>query len=262
MISTRFGIKLWTINEESFRVCENLLEKGIFNYLELYVVPDEYNLDSLERFSKYEVILHAPSFNHKFNIVNKDKIFHSAIKSIIDVSNVVKSDYTIFHPGVQIKKSSENHLKYVISNLKEIDGLGLKVILENVPDLALDGSTKLIASLFEDFEYVIKETDTLVCVDIAHTIASANAFRIDPIVYLKKFLEIKPFIFHFCNSYYDTLTDVHLDIDKGNLPLNKIVKLIPENSLISLETPKKDMKNLTDDVRNLHLLKGFFKNSK
>ncbi len=256
MESIRFGIKLWTINEESFQACENLLESKTFDYLELYIVPNEYDLDSLSRFSKYDIILHAPSFNHKFNIINKNNIFHNAIKSIIEVSEVVRSTHTIFHPGVKIKKTNQNYLEVVINNIQEIQEQGVEVILENVPALALDGTTELIASRFKDFKFIIEKTKALVCIDIAHTVASANKFKIDPLSYIKNFLELEPYMVHICDGDYNAITDKHLSISKGSFPLTNILQLLPRDVHISLETPKVDFKKLKDDIENLYLLKN------
>lgn len=256
MKSIRFGIKLWTINEDSFQACENLLKNQTFDYIELYIVPNRYNLDSLSRFSKYEVILHAPSFNHKFNIANKNNIFHDAIKSIQKVSEIVNSTHTIFHPGVKVDKTKQDYLEVVIDNIKEIQELGIEVIIENVPVLALDGTTKLVASSFEDFKLITEKTGALKCIDIAHTVASANFFKIDPMSYIKIFLELEPYMVHICDGDYNALTDKHLNINTGTFPLIDVLKLLPRDIYVSLETPKSDYLKLTDDIDNLNLLKN------
>lgn len=255
----RYGIKLWTKNEESFLKCIQLLDEKTFDYLELYIVPDNFNSDSLLQFSNHEVILHAPSFNHNFNLIDKNEVFQKSLKSIKEVSEVVNSSLIIVHPGVQTIDLRQKLFDIVIANLKEIQELGLEIILENVPALALDSSTKMVASKYEDFKYVTNAAKTLVCIDVTHTICSANAYNIDPLIYLKKFIELDPFMIHFCNGNLESLVDLHLDIDKGNFPLKEILRMIPRNASISLETPKTDFKGLTNDVRNLELLKHLLK---
>jgi len=250
----QLGIKLWSSNLSSFSKCLELLETKTFDYLELYVVPNIEVHNFIGNFSSYDVILHAPSFNHKFNLIDNNDIYNNGLASVIDLSDVVKSKNVIFHPGIIFEGMEQNFLEKAIQNINDIQELGLFVILENVPSIGIDNKSKLVAPNIVEFEYLVKETNSLICVDVAHTFASANYFKEDQLDFLKSFLKLKPEIIHLCNGDYSAITDKHLALDDGDFPLENIIPLLPNGVKISLETPKNDMINLTDDVRNLNIL--------
>ncbi|MCG3260820.1 MAG: hypothetical protein H7644_13790, partial [Candidatus Heimdallarchaeota archaeon] len=53
----------------------------------------------------------------------------------------------------------------------------------------------------------------------------------------------------------ESVVDQHLSIGSGEYPLKKIMKLLPANQLISIETPKHDFVNLSSDIKDLKILK-------
>ena len=70
----KLGLKLWSTNTESYlREAQRLYSLGIYDYIELYVVPN--TLDTLENWKKLNIpyVLHAPHFAHGVNLANSEK---------------------------------------------------------------------------------------------------------------------------------------------------------------------------------------------
>ncbi len=255
MKNFQLGIKLWSSNENSFPKCLELLEKNIFDYVEMYVVPGQKLVNELKKFNSHEVILHGPSYNHSFNIIDKNKNYFKGLKSVLEISNMVESKKVIFHPGIINNETIPDPLSLTILHVEEIQAMGIEVILENVPHIGIDGKTKLVAAEFNEFKLLKKKTDAQTCIDVAHTIASANIFKENPLHYFEKFLELNPMMIHLCDGDYNSTIDRHLGFNKGNFPLVEIIKRIPDKIKISLETPKEDFVNLSSDIQNLNIFK-------
>jgi sugar phosphate isomerase/epimerase len=61
-------------------------------------------------------------------------------------------------------------------------------------------------------------------------------------------LTLEPEVFHLSDGDMDTPYDHHRHLGKGSYPLEEILSMIPENSLLSLETPR-DSRDCLDDFK-------------
>jgi deoxyribonuclease-4 len=255
--SHRIGVKIFTTNKQSFRKLREFYEKGIIDYIELYIAPEEVDIDSLNILKGIPIIFHAPHINHGFNLRDRDKIFDVSINTIRKVSEYFKVSTIIFHPGLE---SGENDIEAIKKTLKELKQ-DYDIILENMPKAPVRGQRNIIASNFQEFREIINETGLKVCIDIGHTICSANYYQENPLDYLKSFITLHPFMFHIGDGDFSSQTDVHKSLLEGDFPLSQILAMIPPNSRITLETPKSDFVLLNDDLMNLQILKNLIRAS-
>ena len=99
----KIGLKLWSINTDYYyEEAKRLYDNGVFDYIELYVVPD--TLDKLDIWKKLNIpfILHCPHFMHGFNMAKFEKkecnfTIYQQVKRFADELN---AEFIIFHGGV------------------------------------------------------------------------------------------------------------------------------------------------------------------
>ncbi|MFW9975815.1 MAG: GNAT family N-acetyltransferase [Candidatus Thorarchaeota archaeon] len=255
--SYEIGVKIFTTNKESFRKLRELHEKGVIDYIELYIVPEVVDTDSLSVLKDLPIIFHAPNINHGFNLRDKDRIFDSSLNTIRNISNYLKVNTIIFHPGLESGKRDIKMIKETLLELKQ----DYDVILENMPKKPVRGQRNIIASNYEEFREITTDIELKICVDIGHTICSANYYGENPLEYLQKFINLRPFMIHIGDGDYSSQADIHKSLLEGNFPLIEILSLIHPNSRITLETPKSDFILLSEDLMNLQILKNLIRAS-
>jgi len=241
------ALKIYSTNTESFPMLKQLLKQGIIDYIELYIVPgsDVPDLKGLP------LIYHAPNFNHSFSITNHDDVYNRSIETIREHIKVLGNNPIIFHPGC-IQDPEQDNVEQLISTIRE---LKFDIILENVPKKGYNVDLNLLIHKPEEYEEVIRETGVKFCLDVGHAVAAARTEAADPIDFIKKFMALKPYMYHVCDSNINEEHDSHLPIGEGNIPLGDIMKLIGD-ARMTLETPRKDYINLTDDIENIRKLKS------
>ncbi len=251
----RLGIKIWSINGDSFPRLKEMCDAGIINYIEMYTVPGSYDEALLSQLKGLPIIFHAPNFSHGFNIRDENDVYIESISTIKKFFKFFGNKPIIFHPGWEV---GGDDLSIVTGRLKTLLADGFDIILENVPKLPIRGEVSLLASAFEDFKKMARETGVKVCVDVGHTIASANYHGEEPIRYLEKFFSLDPYMIHLCDGKIDGNKDEHMDIGTGSFPLQKIADMVPPDAFVTLETPKSDFKELSEDIRNLSKIRSLF----
>jgi len=246
----RLGLKIYSTNSEAFPKLIEFIEKRIIDYIELYIVPGS-DIHELDVLKGLPLILHAPNYNHSFSITNKDSVYSKSIKTINQIMGLFNEKRIIFHPGY-IADTGRDNISNLIKTLKELD---YDIIIENVPKNGYNGDVELVASTPAEFKRIVKEAGVKFCLDLGHAIAAANTHNEDPVSYIKKFIELRPYMYHLSDGVYKEEFDTHIDLGQGDYPLKEIVSLLPHDATISLETPKNDFSELTEDLKNLDYLK-------
>jgi endonuclease IV len=241
----RIGLKIWSKNIESFGMLTHLHGCEQIDFVELYTdsqVP-EFQLQEL---SGIPIILHAR------NTINAAETASGLL--IEEPSRILGTRKVIVHPGFETTNASIERLSKNISHLQA----GYEVILENVPLHGLDGSTMFLSHP-DEFCSFVRQHRCLTCLDFSHAIIAANNHGLDAMEVVKKLLSLEPAMYHLCDGEYKGSTDRHLGLGEGNFPLRELIGLIPEGSLITLETPKMDFRGLSEDLMNLEILRGLLK---
>lgn len=252
----KLGLKIWSINHQSFEKLDEFFQKGLIDYVELYTYPDSFDASALSPLKKLPLIFHAPTFPHGMNLASPFREIKALIQDIRQYTSFFQENKIIFHPGV-MQGSMRKSLENTISNLNYLKN-EFDIILENVPAIGIDDKSVMVGATPWDFMQIKNETQVKSCLDFGHAINSANYHQTDPFEYIEQFLREEPFMFHLSDGNFDSHIDVHLHYHQGSFPLERIVSFLPGTAIISLETPKKDFKNLSEDHSNLILLKKFF----
>lgn len=252
------GLKLWSINTDTYyNEAQNLYEKGVFDYIELYVVPS--SNETLNEWKKLNIpfIIHCPHFAHGFNLAKVEKKdsnldIYLQVKKFADELN---SPYIIFHGGI------DGSIEETAKQLKSFNEP--RALIENKPMIALPnrmGGNFCRGYNPEEIKAVIETAGCGFCLDFGHAICSANAQKKNVYDYCREFLQFSPKMFHLTDI--DDITSVydsHPHLGKGQLDLEKIFQMIPDDTHVTFETIKNSKENLDDFKEDMNFLKGFLK---
>lgn len=250
------GLKLWSCNTDYYYAeAIKLYNHGIFDYIELYVVPE--TLETLSKWRQLQIpfIIHNAHFAQGFNLAKHEKAarnreIYEQTKQFADELN---AKYIIFHGGIDgdIKETAKQ-----LASFNEPRGL-----IENKPFVALPnrmGGEFCRGYNIDEIKLVMDTANCGFCLDFGHAICAANSLNENVYDYCKKFLELNPNMYHLTDlddisSPYDS----HLHLGTGQLDFNRIFDMIPQNSYVTFETIKNSKENLNDFVEDMKWLKNF-----
>lgn len=250
------GLKLWSVNTDYYYdEAIRLYDEKVFDYIELYVVPD--NLETLSKWKKLNIpfIIHNSHFAQGFNLAKREKEkrnreIYEQTKNFADELN---AKYIIFHGGI------DGDIKETAVQLAMFNEP--RALIENKPFVALPnrmGGEFCRGYNIDEIKQVIDVANCGFCFDFGHAICAANSLGKDVYKYCEDFLTLKPNMFHLTdlddiNSPYDS----HLHLGTGQLNLKIIFDMIPEKSYITFETIKNSKTDLNDFLEDMKWLKNF-----
>ena len=250
------GLKLWSVNTDKYyEEAQRLYKNGIFDYIELYVVPD--TLNSLPKWKELGLpfIIHAPHFAHGFNLARKEKELsnlqiYNEVKKFADELEV---PYIIFHGGI------DGDIRETARQLAAFNEP--RALIENKPFIALPN--RMGGEFCRGYDIaeiqLVKETAGCgFCFDFGHAICAANSLGKNVYEYCRGFLQFKPEMYHLTDL--DDITspyDSHLHLGTGDLDFKCISAMIPDDSYVTFETIKNSKENLDDFAEDMKWLKNF-----
>jgi|SRR3990172_8424783 len=246
----KLGLKIWSTNVDYINLCNELYNKGVFNYIELYSVPMSFN-----KYIKFWMnlnipyIIHAPHFSGGLNFSLREhqhtnlKLAHQAIH----YADKLKATYIIFHPGVGGTYSE------TIYQIKKINDS--RILIENKPYWGLHDEL-CVGHSPEEIKLITEEVRIGFCFDIGHAVCSANAKKIDPMKYINEFNDLDPVMYHLSDGDYSGIHDRHDHFGHGSFPIKDIIKIIRKHTMISIETIKNSFNNLDDFIADIEFLKN------
>lgn len=242
----KIGLKIWSTNTSYIIPALELYKKGVFSYIELFIVPGSAK-ELLQRWRKedFPFMLHAPHSYSGFNLSLSDFELKNRLlmKEIDSFRIVLNPKQVIFHPGSQ--GSLDETIRQINLLKKDFPEVFDLAILENKPKIGLNGENCMGASP-EEMERLLIETSLGFCLDIGHAVCYAAWARIEIETVIENFLKLNPIIFHLSDGDIDSQTDSHLNFGKGNIDLCRLIQMIPSNAYVSIETDKDEKLNLKD----------------
>ncbi|MGN0197021.1 MAG: sugar phosphate isomerase/epimerase family protein [Candidatus Gastranaerophilaceae bacterium] len=243
----KIGLKLWSINTDYYYdEAIRLYKDGVFDYIELYVVPN--STDTTEKWKKLNIpfIIHCPHFAHGFNMakVEKKESNLKIYKQVKMFADELSAKYIIFHGGIDGKV--EETAKQLASFNEP------RALIENKPMVALPNKMggEFCRGYNPDEIRLIKEIAKCgFCLDFGHAICSANSQGKDIYEYCREFLQFEPCMFHLTdNKDITSPYDTHLHLGTGTLDIDKIKEMLPNDAIVTLETDKNSKENLSDFI--------------
>jgi deoxyribonuclease IV len=236
----KFGLKLWSTNKQYIQEAIRLYKNGWYDYIELFAVPNSYSeYINLWKQLTIPYLIHAPHFSCGLNLAKKEA-FKSNMQMAADAlrfADDLGANVIIFHPGI------DGDINETVHQLHQIKDS--RIVVENKPYYALNN---LICNGYspEEIKFVMDNTGVGFCFDIGHAIYSANAQKIDPVEYLKRFNGLGPKLYHVCDGDWNGVYDEHKHFGDGSFNFEKIVPLFSAECLMSLETEKSHVDSLKD----------------
>lgn len=254
----KLGLKLWSNNTNNYlQEAERLYNQEIYDYIELYVVPD--TLETIKKWQKLNIpfTLHAPHFVHGANLSDKTKEKNNIeiYKQVNEFFNELKAGYIVVHSGIEgTIEETIRQLKNIISHYSL---LTTHYLIENKPYIApLKRDLICRGATLEEIKKVIEEVGCGFCLDIGHVICTANSLKIEPYTYLKQFNDLNPTCYHLSDNFIDNEIDGHMHLGKGNYDFKKIFDIINLNKNIAIETNKISKIALDDFVEDVKFIKN------
>jgi sugar phosphate isomerase/epimerase len=254
----QFGLKLWSTNDGYIDDAKKFFDAGLYHYIELFAVPDsfEHTIETWQSLEKIPFVIHAAHSSVGFNPAKAEcfKRNLELAEEAFRFSNRLSADTIIFHPGCEGKiEETINQFKIIKT---KYDTQTNKMVVENKPYYGkLDGQL-IICNGYEPIEIqrVMIECSIGFCLDIGHAIYAANALKRNPFDFLDEFYKLLPRMYHLSDGNINGIEDTHWNIGKGNFDFSRILKHIPKESKISLETEKVSSKNLDDFVEDVRTI--------
>ena len=250
----KLGLKLWSINTDYYYdEAVKLYNERVYDYIELYVVPD--STKHLTRWMALEIpyVIHAPHFAHGFNLAKNEKEASNSeiYKEVKEYADSLMTDSIIFHGGIDgsIEETSRQLINFGDP----------RALIENKPYRALPqmGGGLCRGYSLDEIRYVIDVVGCGFCFDIGHAICSANSQKIEPYAYIEAFMGLNPNMCHLTDiEDLSDEYDKHLHIGEGELDIAKVLSIISENTMVTIETVKNSKVSLDDFVEDVDLIKN------
>jgi deoxyribonuclease IV len=251
----KLGLKLWSTNDFYINEAIRLYNEKLYDYVELFVVPD--SLKYLQIWEKLEIpfILHAPhsyaGFNPSLAECKKNNLI--LLDVVEKYREALKPQYVIFHPGINgCLSETIRQFNFFREKFPEIYSIAL---IENKPAIGLEGEACVGCSV-NDIIKIQNESGMGFCYDIGHSICYANSTGQAWKNVFCDFLELKPVMFHLSDGYINSSKDMHLNLGKGNFDLEYILSQMKKNASVSIETIKSSKEKLDDFFEDVRFLKS------
>lgn len=251
----KYGLKLWSDNQHYISEAENLYKEGVYDYIELYIVPGTYDAHvKTWRNLNIPFLIHCTHAIHGFNLAIKEK-FENNLRIFAEVKafcDALGGKFIIFHPG--IKGNLED-------SIQQINALNDKrLLVENKPYISMSGNA-CRGSTYDELHKIIAYCNVGFCLDIPHLINAAFHLKIDYLDYLKKMLTLGPQVIHISDGEIKQKHDRHLNIGHGEFDFRIISKIIAFSNVghLTLETDRNGdtLDAFVEDIKNM---KGFMQN--
>jgi len=246
----KYGLKLWSNNENYVPHAARLFRKKVYDYIELYVVPHTYErYIKMWRNLEIPFIIHCTHFMHGFNLAAKKKLqsnleIFAEVKAYCDELN---GAYIIFHPG--IKGALESTIEQV-NRIKD-----KRLLVENKPYISMQ-EDRCRGSSYEELETIINSCKIGFCLDVPHAINAAFHLKRDCYTYLKKMVTLSPMVIHISDGEVKEIHDKHLNLGEGDFDFKAIKGIISHSRApyLTLET-NKNCDRLSDFVEDIKKIK-------
>ena len=249
------GLKLWSINTNYYYdEAVKLYAAGIYDYIELYIVPE--SLETLPKWKDLSIpfIIHNAHFAQGFNLAKKDKAARNreVYMQTKQFADELGAKYIIFHGGI------DGDIKETATQLASFNES--RALIENKPFVALPnrmGGEYCRGYNIDEIKFVMNTAGCGFCLDFGHAICAANSLKQNVYDYCKSFLQLRPSMFHLTDL--DDITspfDSHLHLGSGQLDFEKIFPMIPDGSYVTFETNKNSRENLDDFTEDMLWLKN------
>jgi len=250
----RIGLKLWSTNTGPYlREARRLYAEGVFDYLELFVVPG--SLDQLPCWREFDVpyvLHHAHSFAG-FNpaVAEMFESNRRIADETREYAQALRPRFVIFHGGAN---GTVEEAARQLASFKKTHFSDQAMLIENKPYRPLpnkQGLEECRGATVGEIRHLMQTIGCGMCLDFGHAVAAANSQRRDPYGYIKDLnATFSPQMYHLSDVQDMTGEfDSHLHLGAGRLDIARLFREeLREDAMVSIETVK-DLPERLDDFR-------------
>ncbi|MDR0467096.1 MAG: sugar phosphate isomerase/epimerase, partial [Deltaproteobacteria bacterium] len=221
------------------------VRENYFSFIELYAVPGSFQETAqVWKSFSFPCIVHGPHFGAGVNLADaarKDEN-RRKMEDALRFADALNAPYVIVHGGFG------GPLEELVEQTAAMRDD--RFILENTPKLALNGET-CTAHTPEHLQTALGSGVFAGCVlDVGHALYAANSLNEPWEAFLRRFLALRPVLFHLSDGDGRSEKDVHASFGKGDFDLRGILALLPKGAKITLETPRSHGTGLRDAIQD------------
>ena len=250
----KFGLKLHSLNKEFVEEACGLIKKDIFQYIEVTYVPKS----DITPWLKYDMpfVIHIPADKYGTNIGDRTKKEFNLkiINTCIEWADKLNAKYIIQHADSGSIDDAKDLLKEVHDE---------RVVIENMPKVGINGERMLGYGPVQ-LKELMDVGNFGFCLDFGHAAKAAVSMDVDYKEHINELLKLKPDMFHISDCDLKTEIDEHLNIGEGEIDFGFLKECIlkGDSRYVTVETPRKNVGSVDEDLENLGKLRGLFKISK
>lgn len=251
----KIGLKLWSTNEGYLNAARRLWEQRLYDYIELFVVPG--TVDShLPLWTELPVpyILHAPHSAAGLN-PSRPELAARNLELMFEVDSyreTLNPRCTVFHPGLE--GSVEETIRQFGAMEAVLPRLAEQALIENKPSVGLNGE-RCVGASPDELQRLLEGTGFGFCLDIGHAVAYAAAVGIDGYELVERLRELHPPVYHLSDTRCASVQDQHLNLGQGDLDIARVLRGVPDDAFLTLETAKASEVTLDDFVEDVAFVK-------
>lgn len=241
----KYGLKLWSINTVLIDEAVRLIDEKVFDYIELFVIPDSEITSFL---IDVPYIIHIP--HEKFGVNIGDPSVNEYTLQKIDESIIWADQLNAKHLILHAGHGSMHHATNLLRELSDS-----RFLIENMPKVGLGGEA-MIGYSPAQIEELIGDSDIGVCLDFGHAVKAAVSFGVDYRGYVQGFMRLEPRVFHVSDGKLSGERDEHMGIGEGEYDFGFLMRCVERNrsEMVTMETPRVSQCSLAEDVGNIKKL--------
>ncbi len=237
---TKFGLKVGPgVTKEYLNAVRDNAD-----FIEAYAHPD-YDYRVLEYWDN-PIIFHFPHSDNGTNFANPKKhdLNVLALRHTLQLADKFKAEKIIFHPEL----FEDDDCTHEVLEQFVKDNYDSRLHLENMPYNCK--GVRHIGTSPEEVLYLLEQLGVKFCLDFAHAteyFAKIGADRNS----MQTFLDLKPNHFHVTDTDLGKVNDQdfdeqHVAFGEGNMDIEWVKSLIPDNAFVTLETPMDSKRHLSE----------------
>ncbi len=249
----KIGLKLWNINTDYyFEEAKRLYIENVFDYIELYIVPG--HLDKIDKWTELNIPfdIHAPHSAHGMNL-SKKELFDNNYQLYLETkqyADVLGAEIIVFHGGV------DGTIEQTIEQLSSFNDR--RILIENKPYKVMPfiQGKRYVGTIPTDIILTMNQTGYGFCFDVCHALCVEKSLGMKPYSLCSEFVKLNPLRVHLSDHKLSEELDSHLNYGKGQIDFSYILKQLPKNIAITIETQKACSTNLDDFISDVNFLKA------
>ena len=237
----QFGLKLGSINTQYTDEILEYYDRGVFQYIELFVLSGSYN-DTIAYWKQFHIPfgIHAPHTAAGMNLANPadNKTNKVKIEETMRFADSLNGSYIIFHSGTNGK--AEETVQQLAPYVDD------RFLIENKPIKGFGGDYICVGADYAELESIIDALLCGFCLDFGHAICAANTLKTNPLEFIVQLKSLAPKVYHLTDGDYKSEIDSHYHYGKGTFPLKELLAFVPDGGMITNEAKRDNMSTLKE----------------